>query len=74
MIKTAKIFTAIAMGAFFLTATLTSCDNGSDSKEVKKDSTVIKIDTMKPMSPKDSMPMDTKMPDKKPVTPGSGGN
>jgi len=73
MIRKAKIYTAFA-GALFLTATIVSCNNEGDSKEVKKDSTVVTTtDSTSKMAPKDTMmPMDTSMKNKdKPVVPGS---
>jgi len=65
--KKAKIYAAFA-ATLFLAATIVSCNNEGDSKEVKKDSTVITTtDTTTKMAPKDTMKMDTIIPPKKPV-------
>lgn len=69
MIRKAKFFPVIIMGAFFFSIAIAGCNNEGDSKEVKKDSTtVIKTDTMAPKMKVDTAKMDTmKVPDKKPV-------
>ena len=68
--RKAKLFPAFIMGAFFFSFAIAGC-NGSDTKETKKDSTVIKTDTMVPK--KDTTKMDTtavnKMTDKPIVNP-----